>query len=72
MSVPVYFLLRKCAFFDTGKDFLKFFALVELSRQRAIAYFFGFLIGALPLIASPPQKTCVQVTKVTDNQLLLF
>lgn len=72
MSVSDKVLLRKRAIIETINDELKNIAQVEHSRHRSFENFVVNMLGAIASYCFFPKKPCINIVKVTDNQLTLF
>lgn len=72
MSVSDKVLLRKRAIIETINDELKNIAQVEHSRHRSFQNFVVNMLGAIAAYCFFPKKPCINIIKVTDNQLSLF
>lgn len=72
MSVSDKVLLRKWAIIETINDELKNIAQVEHSRLRSFPNFVVNMLGAIASYCFFPKKPCINIIKVTDNQLSLF
>lgn len=72
MSVSDKVLLRKRAIIETINDELKNIAQVEHSRHRSFENYIVNMLGAIASYCFFPKKPCINIVKVTDNQLTLF
>ena len=72
MSISDRVLLRKRAIIESVNNELKNIAQIEHSRHRSVCNFAANLLGAVAAYCYFPKKPCIQVTRETDDQLMLF